>query len=83
MVEEGADIIDLGAQSTRPNAELLAPDLELNRLMPVLQAIQQVRKLQLCTWVVFCIIKLSCDTMQTSGCSILGFTAYILPDPTL
>lgn len=37
MVEEGAHIIDVGAESTRPGAEGVDEDAELERLMPVLE----------------------------------------------
>lgn len=37
MQEKGADLIDIGAESTRPGAERLAPEAELARLMPVLE----------------------------------------------
>jgi len=37
MVELGADIIDIGGESTRPAAEPVALDEELRRVMPVLQ----------------------------------------------
>ncbi|KAK4777843.1 hypothetical protein SAY87_018030 [Trapa incisa] len=39
MIMEGADIIDLGAQSTRPSATLISPQEELSRLLPVLEAV--------------------------------------------
>ncbi len=39
LLAEGADIIDLGAASTKPNAELLSPEEELGRLLPVLDAL--------------------------------------------
>lgn len=39
MVSEGADFIDIGAQSTRPGAERLSTDRELERLLPVLDAL--------------------------------------------
>lgn len=37
LISEGADIIDLGAASTRPGAEEVSPEEELNRLLPVLE----------------------------------------------
>ncbi|MFK7962795.1 MAG: dihydropteroate synthase [Burkholderiaceae bacterium] len=40
LIKDGADIVDLGAESTRPGAEPLHPDEELARLVPVLEAIQ-------------------------------------------
>ncbi|KAJ8759718.1 hypothetical protein K2173_009819 [Erythroxylum novogranatense] len=39
MISEGADMIDLGAQSTRPMAPRISPQEELDRLIPVLEAI--------------------------------------------
>ncbi len=35
MVEEGVDIIDIGAMSSRPGAELISEETELERLIPV------------------------------------------------
>ena len=37
MVEEGADIIDIGGESTRPGAEGTAPGVELERVMPIIR----------------------------------------------
>lgn len=37
MAAEGADIIDIGAESTRPGAEPVSTEEELNRLLPVLK----------------------------------------------
>ncbi len=34
---EGADILDLGGESTRPGATLISPEVELSRILPVLQ----------------------------------------------
>jgi len=43
MVEEGADIIDIGAESTRPGAEPVSAEQELRRILPVLeQLVKQV-----------------------------------------
>ena len=41
MVEAGVHIIDLGAESTRPDATGLPPDLEWRRLEPVLLALRE------------------------------------------
>jgi dihydropteroate synthase len=40
MIEEGADIIDIGAASSRPGAELSKVDEEIDRLSPVLEQIR-------------------------------------------
>jgi len=39
LVEEGADIIDVGGESSRPAAEGVSEDEELRRVMPVLERI--------------------------------------------
>lgn len=39
MLNEGADILDVGGLSTRPGAEILNPDEELGRVIPVIQTI--------------------------------------------
>lgn len=40
MLAQGADVLDLGAQSTRPGAEAIGPAAELDRLLPALRAIR-------------------------------------------
>ncbi len=40
--EEGADFLDVGAESTRPGATPVEPDEELRRLIPALEAIAPV-----------------------------------------
>ena len=40
MIAEGADILDVGGESTRPGAEPVPEDEELRRLLPVLQALR-------------------------------------------
>jgi dihydropteroate synthase len=39
MVEEGADIIDIGGESTRPGSEPVAAEEELRRTIPVIEAL--------------------------------------------
>jgi dihydropteroate synthase len=39
MIEDGADIIDVGGESTRPGSELVPLDVELERVVPVLKGI--------------------------------------------
>jgi dihydropteroate synthase len=41
MIEEGADIIDIGAFSTRPGAEMITPEEEKTRLSGALQVIRR------------------------------------------
>lgn len=40
MIEEGVDIIDIGASSSRPMAKPISEDEELNRLLPVIATIR-------------------------------------------
>ncbi|KAH6807236.1 Dihydropterin pyrophosphokinase / Dihydropteroate synthase [Perilla frutescens var. frutescens] len=46
MLMEGADIVDLGAQSTRPMASQLSPEQELDRLIPVLEAVKGMPEME-------------------------------------
>jgi dihydropteroate synthase len=39
MLDEGADILDIGGESTRPNATPLTPEEEQSRILPVIQSI--------------------------------------------
>ena len=41
MVEEGADIIDIGGESTRPGAERVNPDEERRRVIPIIDKIRR------------------------------------------
>mgnify|MGYP006275033357 CR=1 FL=1 len=40
MLDHGADVLDLGGQSTRPGAGVVGPERELERLLPALLAIR-------------------------------------------
>ena len=44
MLAQGAAVLDLGAQSTRPGASDVGPAEELSRLLPALQALQGLRQ---------------------------------------
>ena len=43
LLAQGADLLDVGAQSTRPGAEMVGVAVELQRLLPVLDALQALR----------------------------------------
>src|SRR5699024_12684424 len=47
MVEDGADIIDIGGESTRPDHEPISPEEEINRGIPVIEAVKQAVKISL------------------------------------
>src|SRR5574343_1215043 len=40
MMAAGADLVDVGAESTRPGAALVSADEELDRLLPLLERLQ-------------------------------------------
>jgi dihydropteroate synthase len=42
MIEEGADIIDVGGMSTRPGSDPVDEEEELNRVIPVIRAIRSI-----------------------------------------
>src|ERR1700704_5277117 len=56
MEEDGAAIIDVGGESTRPGAEPLAAQIEIDRVLPV---IEQIRRRSAVT--------ISIDTRQAAG----------------
>ncbi len=45
MVEEGADILDIGGESTRPFAEPVEAHEELRRVLPVIEAIRRKHRI--------------------------------------
>lgn len=53
LIADGADILDLGAESTRPGAEPVSAEVEIERLVPVVAAIRAERA-----------IPISVDTMK-------------------
>lgn len=44
MAELGADIIDIGGESTRPGAKKISQDTELKRVIPVIKSIRELLK---------------------------------------
>ncbi len=43
LLEEGADWLDIGGESTRPGAAAVSPEEELARVLPVIQALRRER----------------------------------------
>ena len=39
LIKEGADILDVGGESTRPNSQRVSAEEEINRVVPVIEAI--------------------------------------------
>jgi len=70
MEREGADILDVGAESTRPGSAGISAAEELQRLLPVLEALRTLLK-----------IPISVDTQKAGVAEIaLGAGAAILND---
>lgn len=70
LIDQGADIIDLGAESTRPGAEPVPADEELGRLLPVLKALA-----------VDCPVPISVDTYKAAVAEVaLGEGADLIND---
>ena len=47
LIDEGADILDIGGESTRPGATAVSLDEELNRVIPVIEALSAVSTIPL------------------------------------
>jgi dihydropteroate synthase len=72
LIEQGADILDVGGESTRPGATPVPLDEELNRVIPV------IRELAVCTTV-----PISVDTMKAEVArQALAAGAHIINDVT-
>lgn len=41
MIQDGADIIDIGAESTKPYSQAVSDDVQLNRLIPILEFVRE------------------------------------------
>lgn len=41
MAEEGADIIDVGGESTRPGHQQISEEEEIARVVPIIQAVKE------------------------------------------
>ena len=80
MIEEGADIIDIGGESTRPGALLVDEQEEMRRLRPVLQTLGSR-----------CTVPISIDTRKASvakmaldlGATIVNDVSALRHDPQM
>lgn len=73
MIEDGAEIIDIGAESTKPLSEPVEPDVEIKRITPV---IKELRKNSACSK-----IKISIDTRNSATvCTAAKLGADIIND---
>jgi len=80
MVESGADIIDIGAESTRPGAQYVSEEEEIERLLPVISLIRKETS-----------VPISVDTRKSSvlrraldcGADILNDISAMQDDPDI
>lgn len=77
MVDDGADILDIGGESTRPGSEPVPASTELKRVLPVIEKVRQT-----------CDVVVSVDTTKASvasealacGASIVNDTSALRAD---
>jgi dihydropteroate synthase len=77
MAEDGADIIDVGGESTRPGSQTVSVEEELERVVPVIDALSRD-----------CALPLSIDTQKSevaeramdAGCSIVNDVSGLTSD---
>lgn len=80
LVEQGADILDIGGESTRPGSEYIDAEEELHRVIPL---VKKIRK--------FCDVPISIDTRKydvmsaafDAGADILNDVSALEDDPRL
>ncbi len=81
FIEQGADILDIGGESTRPGAKLVSLEEELSRVVPVVEAIHKQ----------FPDTLISIDTTKaevaketiSAGASIINDVSGLLMDPSM
>jgi dihydropteroate synthase len=44
MEADGADIIDVGGESTRPNADFVSDEVEMERIIPIITSLRKTLK---------------------------------------
>ncbi len=80
MVEEGADILDIGGESTRPGAEEVPAQIEIERVIPVIEKLKRKTN-----------AVISIDTMKSevaaraleAGASIINDVSALTHDPKM
>lgn len=70
LVEDGADIVDIGGESTRPGATPVSAEAELDRVMPVVEAVARRSS-----------VRISIDTRKSAvACAAVSAGAVIWND---
>ena len=80
MLEDGADIIDIGGESTRPGAEPVSVQEEVDRVIPVIQELskQSDAAISIDTWK-----SKVAEEAVTAGASIINDISGFMRDPEL
>lgn len=65
MVADGVGLLDVGGESTRPNAPFVSPEEEIDRVMPVLEALHALN------------VPVSLDTRRTEVMSVALAAGYV------
>jgi dihydropteroate synthase len=80
LIEEGADLIDVGAESTRPGSDPIDEDVERRRLLPVVKALSRATR-----------VTISIDTTKSSvaraaleaGAQVINDVSALRADPRM
>ena len=80
LVEEGADILDLGAESSRPGSQYVEADEEIQRLIPVIEEIRRHSSIPLS---IDTRKKLVMEAAWQQGASIVNDISALEDDPEL
>ncbi len=80
MISEGADLLDIGGESTRPGSEYVSEEEELSRILPVIKEIRKISS-----------IPISVDTRKKAvmeeawknGADVLNDISALEDDPSL
>src|SRR5438477_247713 len=81
MIHEGADLLDIGGESTRPGASEISCDREMGRVLPILEALHE-------RWPN---VLLSIDTRKApvalaalrAGCGLINDVSALQHDPAM
>jgi len=78
MAREGADIIDVGGESTRPYSEAISDDEELDRVIPVIEALK--REISIPISIDTCKARVAEEALR-AGASIINDISALRVDP--
>ena len=87
MVEEGAEVIDIGGESTRPGAEAVPAEVEMERVIPVLETLSKALKEEIASGkVMISIDSYKAEVAQAAldcGASIINDITALRGDPAM